>query len=98
MCVSGAADLLLSLVATRWQHILDSKLYSDGKRAGESRGIFEISFQGRGKNVNLAWGAPQQYFAEMRFWQLKGQKTIISNYYKNEKNLTYYLRDLNPSQ
>ena len=71
MCVSGTADLLFTLVITRWQHILDSKSYSDGERAGKSRGIFEMFFQGRGKNANLAWGAPQQYFAEMRFWQLK---------------------------
>ena len=49
MCEWGSwsfAYILFSLVATRWQHMLDSKLYSDGERAGESRGIFEMRFQG----------------------------------------------------
>ena len=69
VCVNGEADLLLLLVAIRWRHILDSKLYTDWERARESRGIFEMLFQGcvqkcefgmettttvLSKNVNLA--------------------------------------------
>ena len=40
------AYIMFLLVATRWQHMLESKLYSDGERAGESRSIFEMFFQG----------------------------------------------------
>ena len=76
MCVSGAADLLLTFCFC-WLP-LDGSTYwilnyiRMGKEQENLAGYLKCFFKVVCKNANLAWKAPHQYLAEMQIWQLRG--------------------------